>query len=191
MRRLLTYLVIVLAAAALAASAQAVPHRCSIRQSAKLELRCGIKAYNWGASGVRWYKNQNHRFLSDQITAQQAHLRLIKRLRWEKEGKHWIHQARRRLAVVSVFPPHHLLWLCIHGFEASSWYDRDSGHNRHYGGLQMTYDWGNGITGYAYNYTQAQQEWAAERGYDQGGISFLWRQWFDYDGAAPTCLKYA
>lgn len=55
----------------------------------------------------------------------------------------------------------------------------------------MHWDWGNGIVGDAGNYSQSQQEWAAERGYRQGGIPFLYSQWFDYDNAAGECLQYA
>lgn len=83
---------------------------------------------------------------------------------------------------------HYALWQCIHHHEAGNWYDRDSGHNRHYGGLQMHYNWGYGIRGYAYNYSPAQQIAAAERGYAASGYSTRWLygQWAHWD-----CLKYA
>ena len=85
----------------------------------------------------------------------------------------------------SEFPPHHALWLCIHGGEAATWYDHDSGHNGHYGGLQMSYNWLGYISGDAANYSQAQQEWAAEKAWAANGYSssFLYGQWYEWDNA--------
>lgn len=93
---------------------------------------------------------------------------------------------------VGGWPPHHNLWMCEYRHEASTaplgWHNRDSGHNGHYGGMQMHYNWGYGIVGYAYNYSQLEQEWAAERGYKANGYSHTWLtgQWAHYD-----CLAYA
>jgi hypothetical protein len=98
---------------------------------------------------------------------------------------------RATYTTTSGFPPHHQLWLCIHRHEAGSWYDHNSGGNGHYGGLQMHWSWGYGIVGDAGNYSQAQQEWAAEHGYQHGGIPFLYQQWFKWDNAAGECLQYA
>jgi hypothetical protein len=36
-------------------------------------------------------------------------------------------------------PPHDDQWMCIHSHEAA-WTSHDSGHNGHYGGLQMSFD---------------------------------------------------
>lgn len=98
--------------------------------------------------------------------------------------------AENRLAGLrlSLYPAHHQLWMCIHGHEAADWFNRDTGHNGHYGGLQMHYDWGEGIEGYAYNYSQIQQEDAAEAGFKASHYSTAWLmgQWYH-----PDCLGYA
>jgi hypothetical protein len=85
-------------------------------------------------------------------------------------------------------PPHHMLWMCIHGHEAADWQNHDTGHNGHYNGLQMHWNWGYGISGDPSRYTQSQIEQAAERGYRASGFSrgWLYGQW-----AHPDCLKYA
>lgn len=46
-------------------------------------------------------------------------------------------------------------------------------------------NWGHGLSGSAGNYSQAQQEWAAERGYVASGLSysFLYGQWYKWDAA--------
>jgi hypothetical protein len=89
------------------------------------------------------------------------------------------------------FPPHHALWLCLHSVEAGSWQDHNSGGNGHYGGLQMHYNWGYGIVGDAGNYSQTEQEWAAERGYRASGYSssFIYGQWLEWEhGAGDKCI---
>lgn len=88
----------------------------------------------------------------------------------------------------SSFPPHHSLWLCIHSHEAGDWGNRDTGHNGHYGGLQMHPGWGYGTSYYASDDSQIVQERAAENGYRASGYSRSWLmgQWAHYD-----CLRYA
>lgn len=198
MRRIITYLSVAVAAAVLAATAWAQPHRCTINQTAKHELACGIAAKHYGASGLRWFKH--HRYIEVQVgkTASQIHQMVLNRLWWEKRGRHWIREARRRLAYhrvvyhASGFPPHHALWLCEYRHEASTapgqWHNEDTGNNGHYGGLQMHWSWGYGIVGDPAHYSQLQQEWAAERGYEANHYSHTWLlgQWAHYD-----CLAYA
>lgn len=100
-----------------------------------------------------------------------------------------IEQAR----IAAQWPAHHQLWECIHGHEAGSWYDHDSGGNGHYGGLQMSWNWLGYISGDAGNYSQLDQEKAAERAYAHSGYStsFLYGQWFDYEYGGSACLQYA
>lgn len=83
----------------------------------------------------------------------------------------------------SAWPPHHQLWLCIHSHEASNWQDEDTGHNGHYGGLQMHPGWGYGTSYYASSDSQLVQEQAAERGYAASGYSQSWLlgQWYHPD----------
>jgi len=101
-----------------------------------------------------------------------------------------LHLLRRIEAVILAgsWPPHHALWLCIHGHEAADWQNQDTGHNGHYGGLQLHPGWGYGSSYYASNDSQWTQEWAAERGYRASGFSRAWLmgQWAHYD-----CLGYA
>jgi hypothetical protein len=116
---------------------------------------------------------------------------------WSCKAERWLwHEYQRTYAVLHRASPttvrHYALWMCIYRHEASTapgrWYNRDTGHNGHYGGLQMHYNWGYGIVGYAYNYSAAQQMAAAERGYAANGYSHTWLigQWAHYD-----CLAYA
>lgn len=100
--------------------------------------------------------------------------------------------AREAALVASSFPPHHALWECIARFESGG--DPFNKHNPSYRGyLQMSYGWLGLISGDPADHSQAQQEWAAETGYQQNDYSpsFLYGQWFNYDGAAGTCLRYA
>lgn len=95
------------------------------------------------------------------------------------------------------YPPHHALWECIAKYEAVhvpvspshpdglDW-QADAGQRlAHGGGMGFSYNWGHGLIGEAGNYTEAQQEWAAERGYEAAGYSgsFLYGQWYDWDAA--------
>lgn len=94
--------------------------------------------------------------------------------------------ALRRLAT-AVWPPHHKLWLCIHGGEGN-WDDADSGRNGHFGGLQMHADWGYGTSHHASDDSQATQEWAAEKAYNAAGsnvLAWLYQQW----GADAHCFS--
>lgn len=192
MRRLITYAVALTAAAVLATTAWATPTKCSVHQTGKVELACGVKDVRYGASGVRWYKH--HRYIELQSkTQEQIHNELLARLWWERRGERWVRQARRRLAAAArpSFPPHHALWMCEYRHEASTapgrWHNEDTGNNGHYGGLQMHWSWGYGIVGDPAHYSQLQQEWAAERGYAANGYSHTWLlgQWAHYD-----CLSY-
>lgn len=110
-------------------------------------------------------------------------------LSWTEEE---LKQSLKTLAakINTGFPPHHLLWVCISKYEGGV---HSINPNGHYGMLQMHLDWGYGIVGAASNYSQSQQEWAAERGYAASNYSssFLYGQWFNYDNAESECLRYA
>lgn len=82
-------------------------------------------------------------------------------------------------------PPQKGSFLCIHGHEGS-WTDQDSGHNGHYGGVQMgPHEWmtfGYPYTGklWAYLATPLEQLWAAYRYWRVSGF----RPWSQ---TAPLC----
>ncbi len=82
---------------------------------------------------------------------------------------------------------HRALWMCIHHREAGDWHNQDTGHNGHYGGLQMSYGW-DGLVTNAGMLSAEQQMRAAETGYRQAGYSHSWLlgQWYH-----PECLAYA
>lgn len=86
----------------------------------------------------------------------------------------------------TLLPAHYNGWMCIHRSEGA-WYS-DTG-NGFYNGLQMTYNWGNGIVGNPNNYTPLQIMWAAERGYRSSGYSHGWLsgQW---PNTYPPCSSY-
>lgn len=175
---------LVMAGQASATAAAVEPH-CG-NKTARVELACATRALHRDLGTVRWVKNHPGRVLFAEMPHSPGFYR------WRvKVDRDWIREAHRRL-YVSSYPPHHALWMCIYGHEASTapghWQNRDTGHNQHYGGLQMHYNWGYGIVGYAYNYSQLQQEWAAEKGYRAHGYSRTWLlgQWAHYD-----CLVYA
>jgi hypothetical protein len=90
--------------------------------------------------------------------------------------------------MIPSWPPHHLLWLCIHDGEGD-WHDQNSGGNGHYGGLQMHPGWGYGTSYYASSDSQLVQEWAAERAYIASGYSTAWLggQWAQTIG---PCWRY-
>ena len=80
--------------------------------------------------------------------------------------------------------------MCIHHLEAGDWNNADTGHNGHYGGLQMSSPWGAGAY-YVYRadwLTPFEQMRKAELGYKASGYSQAWLlgQW-DH----PGCLAYA
>lgn len=116
---------------------------------------------------------------------------LCDRARKQLIAHRWLHSlaVERLNRLYPSWPPHHALWMCIHGHEASDWQNQDTGHNGHYNGLQMHWSWGYGISGNPANYTQLEIEWAAERGYIASGFSYRWLtgQWAHYDCAE----KYA
>ena len=73
-------------------------------------------------------------------------------------------------------PPHLDEWLCIHSHEGG-WNNKDTGHNGHYGGLQMSYDFMRGygpeiftVKGTADNWTPLEQMWVAERAWQTRGF---------------------
>jgi hypothetical protein len=95
----------------------------------------------------------------------------------------------RALQAAHAWPPHHALWECIHGHEASSW---SATNGRFRGGLQLHYGWGYGTSYDASVDSRAVQERGAEGAYAASGYSrsFLAGQWLDYDGGYE-CLAYA
>jgi hypothetical protein len=73
-------------------------------------------------------------------------------------------------------PPHYDQWMCIHSHEAA-WTSHDSGHNGHYGGLQMSFDFMRGYgpeffiaKGTADHWTPVEQMWIAERAWHVRGF---------------------
>jgi hypothetical protein len=99
------------------------------------------------------------------------------RIKWTRRE---LRQTRSKLKSVDLSGiAHRSLWLCLHSHEASNWYDRDSGGNGHYGGLQMSKDWLGYFKGYASSFSPEQQMWYAEKGYRDNHYSsgWLWGQW--------------
>jgi hypothetical protein len=109
-------------------------------------------------------------------------------LRWV--DRLWLRRrlAARHRALTHPAIPHLRLWLCIHHGEAGDWQNEDTGHNGHYGGLQMHWNWGYGIVGDAAHYSATEQMLAAERGYRASGYS---RSWLYGQWAHPECMAYA
>lgn len=111
---------------------------------------------------------------------------------------HQLDTALRSLQAVksqqAIFPPHHSLWLCLHQVESPSWSYGAGTNDSHSGGLGMMTSWGHGIVGVAGNYTESEQEWAAERGYAASGYSysFLYGNWYEWEyGKGDHCQAYA
>ncbi len=103
----------------------------------------------------------------------------------------WSHRRIRAYRYAKSHPAiqHRALWLCIHSGEGA-WNDPNSGHNGHYGGLQMTSPWGRGAY-YVYRadwLTPFEQMRKAELGYRASDYSHTWLlgQWYH-----PECLAYA
>jgi hypothetical protein len=74
-------------------------------------------------------------------------------------------------------PQHYDQWMCIHSHEAA-WTSHDSGHNGHYGGLQMSFDFMRGygpeiyaVKGTADHWTPLEQMWVAERAWKVRGYN--------------------
>lgn len=84
--------------------------------------------------------------------------------------------AARRAAAL---PAHDALWECLRPHEGSDPGNRDTGHNGHWGGLQMHPGWGYGTSYHASDDPWIVQKQAAERGYAASGYSrsFLIGQW--------------
>lgn len=191
MRRLVTYLaalsvMLVMAGQASATAAAVEPHCGS--KTAKVELACATRALHRDLGTVRWVKNHPGRVLFAEMPHSPGFYR------WRVKVDHgWIREAHHHL-YASRFPPHHALWMCEHSHEAQDWHNENTGGNGHYGGMQMTLNWGwnqyahYGLPGDPAKYSQLQQEWAAERGYRHSGFSQAWLlgQWAHYD-----CLRYA
>lgn len=109
------------------------------------------------------------------------------------QGQHLVRALalERRLderILLASLPPHHALWMCEHGHEAADWQNDDTGHNGHYGGMQMHPDWGYGTSHLASEDSQMTQEWAAEDAYKASGYS---RAWLYGQWAHPDCLAFA
>jgi hypothetical protein len=88
----------------------------------------------------------------------------------------WRSRAAAARAKVS-HPPHYDQWMCIHSHEAA-WTSHDSGHNGHYGGLQMSFDFMRGYgpelygaKGTADHWTPLEQMWVAERAWQVRGYN--------------------
>jgi hypothetical protein len=119
-------------------------------------------------------------------------------VKFHREQLQWTKKELKESLVkfqLSLWPPHHTLWLCIHGgppyrssYEAREWDNKNTGRNGHWGGLQMHPDWGYGTSHHASDDSQWTQEWAAEKGYKDSGYSHTWLmgQWAHYE-----CLRYA
>jgi len=190
---------VALAALVLAATASASPHRA-------------ISTVSRQVAGLRQQIAQHRsRTWHFQDLAGVAHTptRYAERRSRSVPYLHWINHLwnhRQRVARHTALHPaiaHRDLWLCIHGtlnpyghWEAHTWNNEDTGHNQHWGGLQMHWDWGwnpythsgYGLPGDAAHYSAYQQMAAAERGYKANGYSQAWllQQWYH-----PECLKYA
>jgi hypothetical protein len=169
----------VLAALLLAAPAQGAGDRSSKQQQINIQL----KRFHHADGFIKSIGRVAHRtqYSSNPVTRLTWTARLHELLRVREDALHKLKILRR---VSSVFPPHHALWLCIGGFEGS-WSDTSPPYT---GGLQMHLNW-YGLSNAGY-YTQAQQEWTAERAWQAHGYSwsFLNDQWFKWD-AADGCYS--
>jgi hypothetical protein len=155
-----------------------------------------VKHYDWKSMSITATVRAERSLIIDDwrlVTTKSTPPRVVRfryaHMKWtQREMKERLRTlARRARIIASAFPPHHALWTCIAGYEGS-WGDPNSGGNGHYGGLQMTPGWMGMFSGTANQYSQAQQEWFAERAWKENGYSysFLYNQWFKYD-AADSC----
>lgn len=113
--------------------------------------------------------------------------------RWrERVARRWIRRAHYRLS----HPPlkYRALWLCIHHYEGA-WNDADSGHNGHYGGLQMTDPWtvyGHVLVTRADYLSPYAQMHAAETGWKmvvaRQGYSYARYTWLPGQWNHPDCI---
>lgn len=114
--------------------------------------------------------------------------------RWrERVARRWLVAARYRIA----HPPiaHEQLWVCIHNFEGA-WND-DTG-NAHFGGLQMTENWGpygRPLVWHANLLSPYGQMRVAEDGYRivarAQGWPYARSVWIPQQWWHPECFKYA
>jgi hypothetical protein len=181
--------------------------RLALALSVVALLMCGVitseanahsSAYN--SAKVRYYRaNGIVHWIGNHARVTQYHPNAKRRAHWQKAVKFWIGVRRNAWLVmhpkpkyvVPGFPPHHSLWVCISRYEGSP---TSINPNGHYGMLQMHAGWGYGTSYHASDDPQSVQEWAAENGWHANGYpstSFLYGQWFNWDGAAGECLKYA
>jgi hypothetical protein len=155
------------------------------RNKSETKLHYADRLIWHGKTALRWLKT--HKRLITAKAGPSPYNIAVRDHRWElRYGlrlKHEIYIAS--LPTIA----HRSLWLCLHPHESSNWYDRDSGGNSHYGGLQMTKDWMGIIKGYPYFYSPEQQMNAAETGYRNSGYSraWLWGQWGQTLG---FCTRY-
>lgn len=157
-----------------AASAQAVrPRNCGTLQP-RAELRCA--------------KHQLRQAKHEAAAPIASPPHSLGYWRWRVRVAHrWIKDAKRQLER----PPIRFLalWTCIHDGEGS-WNNADTGHNGHYGGLQMTSPWGRGDY-YVYRadwLSPYEQMRKAELGFQASGYS---RSWLYGQWAHPECMGYA
>src|SRR4029077_3275055 len=97
----------------------------------------------------------------------------------------WIHIIKRELVEtrhvlypsVSGVVSHDAMWECIHGKEGN-WATGYNPAGPYYGGLQMTWGWGE-LNGDPRNYSSTQQKLAAEHEWARNGysLSFMRQQW--------------
>jgi len=163
-------------AAALTMAAPASPHYRTTARTDCLQARAAVVHYI--AASRRWESFQG---IAPRPYGGSARSPSCAYVRWA------VRLWRARAATLAdTLPPHHLLWMCIHGHEAADWHNPDTGHNGHYGGLQMHPGWGYGTSYLASADSQYVQEWAAERGYRVSGYSRAWLlgQWYHPDCAS-------
>lgn len=172
MRAFALVLVIFIASLAAGATSAARP----LNQSAAREihgLRSDIASHRsrtWHWQDVGGYSHTPTSY-AERSTRSVAFLGWMNR-RWNSRQKRAHHLALARPKIVYL-----ALWTCIHNYEGS-WNNADTGHNGHYGGLQMTSPWGKG----AYYVLRAdwltpyEQMRKAELGFRASGYSLSWLQ---------------
>lgn len=157
--------------------------RWALKKWQSLSKRLHARARHWMAKRVAAYqKSVSHWRRSMGISSPRRQLSAAGGI--EARFDQWRRTARK---VYSAYrdPPQKSNFECIHRFEGS-WTDEDSGHNGHYGGVQMgKAEWdkfGKPYTGkeYPYQATKSDQLWAAYRYWLVSGFS-PWSQ------TAPNC----
>jgi hypothetical protein len=167
---------IVVLASALALVAQAQAHVLNVKGSKTSQLQARI-AHDRGVV----------RSVDRQAVHAGSWLLLEERL-WLTRQWHVRDLARASRLLWQVWVPHRAGWLCLHRYESIDWHNQDTGHNGHFGGLQMSWGWLSLVSGNPANLTPLQQMQAAERGYHNSGYSRAWLagQWTTY----PLCARY-